>query len=65
MGKRVNKTTYFSVTVDLSHVDGFNSGELVLRFAMKHPKVLPATLGSYEKRVRVDLTKVLNETIAN
>ena len=64
MGKRLNKKTKFSVTVDLAQC-GFGSGELVLQMSIIHPKVLSAPLGSYVKKVRIDLTKVINETVAS
>ena len=62
MGKRVNKKTRFTVTVNLAEVEGFGSGELLLEIELNHPKVIPTALGSYKKRVVVDLRPFLTET---
>ena len=59
MGKRLNKKTKFTVTVDLSQVDGFVGGELLLELEVNHPKVISAPLGTYKKRVVVDLRPYL------
>ena len=64
MGKYANKTTKFTVSVDLATC-GFTSGELVLNMVVKHPRVLTGPLGMYAKKVTIDLTKVNNETVAN
>ena len=67
MAKRLNKTTKFTVSIDLTNC-GLPSGELVLNMAVRHPKVLASPLGMYSKTVKVDLTKylkVLDETVAS
>jgi hypothetical protein len=65
MGKRVNKTAKFTVSIDLTNC-GLTSGELVLNMEVRHPKVLTSPLGLYSKKVKVDLTKmVTNATIAD
>ena len=64
MGKRRNKKTRFSVTVDLAQA-GFSSGELVLNLEVNHPKELTHPLGSYAKRVVIDLRSVNDETVAS
>lgn len=59
MSKRLNRKTRFTVTVDLAQVEGFGSGELLLELEVNHPKVLTTPLGTYTKRVVVDLRPYL------
>ena len=67
MSKRLNKTTKFTVSIDLTNC-GLPSGELVLNMVVRHPKVVTSPLGMYSKTVKVDLTKYLevtNETVSD
>ena len=63
MGKRLCKKTRFTVTVDLAQVEGFGSGELLLELEVNHPKVLTTPLGTYNKRVVVDLRPYLTPEV--
>ena len=63
MGKRLNKTTHGTVTVSLSDL-GLPGGEVILNLAVKYPKVVEGNFGTYSKKVKIDLTKVNNETVS-
>lgn len=60
MGKRVNKTTKFTVDISKALHDNGLPTTLMLELSMrvKHPKQLEGVTGHFSKQVVIDFTKV-------